>query len=675
MRKAWDFIESLSGSTIERILEEWLRLTCAKTEETEGRMNQRFHAILLDKGQTQFDPEQKEQMLRQQLARLFADGQAMQLLYRSLSPYEQKVVHYFLFQTGGDFLTCRQVEEEQFVLKPNLFQLGLIGLRRKGLVYTLRRQRGEVAYSMPEDIRESLYEAYLDVNQVQLWEVCQEEVINLRAVQPSVLVDLFWFMYVWRQEKDNCIPLTKRKSIHKRFLRMCEEKLTNRKVNLEGCPLAVTDRETYSKQMALLLDFMTRQQLIRWYKHSLVLDLDQVDQWMGNSRQEMSIRFLDYWFSHYVPSATWLQRYLADMKHLLRTRADSPAATGTTAGIQGSDWVYLLSPVEAWEDNYALPPAQDIIARLEQEIILPLMGLGLVEYAETPQGEKVWRYRWEHEQCCPWWVQPHLEVLVPQVIPFRDLWRLTQYLALDAWQDMLVLRLDQAYVQSMASGGHALEKWFIWLEQNSSTPVPETFKEQLKLWLKQPNQVKLQEMVVLEVNQEELAQAILEMPELQPFELRAATPRLLLAEKGRVDEIAHVLHKKGIHLSTEKNDDTPWPLIPFDHELIAFPRDKYRQLKVENAFPDWTEAIPAWKQLPETWKKHFTSYHAKTKRDIVQQAVTHQLRLKIEDDRGSVATIEAVDFGMEHGEWVVSDQEGKTYKLNQLNRLQLLFPV
>ncbi|MDQ0340302.1 uncharacterized protein with HEPN domain [Caldalkalibacillus uzonensis] len=658
MKQAWDLIATLSGSMIKNILGEWKGLT--PPVETANIVQELA-------GSTNIKEEQhgaEEECLRRQLAALLSDGQAIHMLYRSLSHYEQEVVHHFLFHIGDDFLTYRQVEEEQDVLKPNLFRLGLTGLIRKGVIYTLRRQWGEVAYYMPVDIRYSLYETYLKVNQTRAWEVCQESVTNLYSAHPSVLVDLFWLMYEWRQVKNTSLPLTKRRSIHKRILRTWQDRLPDREKNLEECPLTVSNRETYSKDIALLLDFMTREKLIRWYEQGAVLDLEQAEQWMSYSRQKMSEQFLQYWFSHYVPSSPWLQRYMVDMARLLNQQKDGQ-----------SEWVYLLSPVEVWERHYALPPAGEIVTRLEQEVILPLAGLGLVDYAETPQGEKVWRYHLHDENLCPWWIQPPMEVLVPQVVPFRDLWRLTEILALDSWQEMLVLSLDQAYVQRMASVQRSLTEWLGWFEQNSSTPVPETFKASLKLWQKQHNQVSLQEMTVLEIHEQELARAILQMPELQSFTLRAVTPHLLLAKGGSLPEIAQILHKKGIQLSTDKGHDGRETLKPLEPQLINFPRDKQQQLKVENVFPDYTDAIPAWNQLPDTWKKHFTSYHASTKRDMVQQAVTHQLKLKIEDNQGRVVTIEAVDCRTEQGEWVVYDQEGKYYKLNQLNRLQLLFPV
>src|SRR5690606_32754452 len=86
------------------------------------------------------------QRLRDQLAEVLLDDTRLHILYDMLSTYEKNVLRYFIFQVEDHCLTYRHLQQEAGQLKPNLFRLGLTGLRRKGLLYTLRRQWGEVAY-------------------------------------------------------------------------------------------------------------------------------------------------------------------------------------------------------------------------------------------------------------------------------------------------------------------------------------------------------------------------------------------------------------------------------------------------------------------------------------------------------------------------------------------------
>ena len=93
------------------------------------------------------------------------------------------------------------------------------------------------------------------------------------------------------------------------------------------------------------------------------------------------------------------------------------------------------------------------------------------------------------------------------------------------------------------------------------------------------------------------------------------------------------------------------------------------------SFLSLLEAIPAWNTLPELWKKQLNPYHEQTKRTMIKQAIEHELRLKVETNLGKLMEILPTEVQVEDGRWVCYDVQENKYDLEQMIRLQLLFPV
>lgn len=601
--------------------------------------------------------ELKEENVRQQLASILSSEKELALIYSHLSAYELEALKYFIFQVSEDFLTYRQIEQGMEGIRPTIFRLGLTGLRRKGLIFTVRRQWGEVAYVLPSDLGDLLYSLYSKTEEISEIESCLEPVTKDKEEYPPVYIDLFLLLDEIRTEKNSSIPLTKKGSIHKRYVRAWQERLTDRQPKLEQLSFAFGHRDTYSQQVVILLDFLTRKKIIRWYQDQLYLDQKIITEWMNLSRVEMKKQFLAYW-SSYFPPPSWLARYQKDMF----SRAEG-------------EWTYLLSFVEHWESEYSLPSIKQIKQLIIKELLDPLVGLGLIEKGITEQQEEVWRWKEEQESIGQVWVQPTLELYCPSFLSFSVLWELTRLLTLQRWENMLILSLSKPKVQATIERGESIKEWVTWLETTLRCPLPQDFKEQLYVWQRNQEQVVVSQKTIIEIEDEQLAKAWQQWPETEKFHVRQINTTLFLVDLNKQDQIIRLFAQKGFPVKQLEDDGYETNLVEEDVSVITFVLERSHDYKVESVFPDMTEAVPVWSTLPDVWKKQFTAYHEQTKRNMVEQAVQHDLKLKVETRLGDILEILPTHFQVVDGRWICYDEQDKKHELEHIRKLQLLFPV
>jgi hypothetical protein len=593
---------------------------------------------------------------REELLHVLGSREKVAVLYKSLSNYEHHVLESFIFHVGQDFLTYRQIEHGIEGIKPTLFRIGITGLRRKGLIYTVRRQWGEVAYFLPSELEYNLYSCLIEEDGFDEIESCQEDVSPIHDERPPFYTDIFTLLDDFRSKKGE-IPLTKKGSIHKIYIRSWQEKWPTRDQELEACSLIFEHRETYTAHVVLLLDFLTKRSLIRWYEGKAVLDNTETTLWMGLSRNRMREEFIQYWLSVVTPSTPWLERYIKDM----------------TLSKEG-EWYYLLSSVEVWEDRYELPAIEQVIQLVKTELLEPLVALGCIDIGKTENGEDVWRWKTYEESAADFWIQPTLELYCPGIIHFSTLWRLTNVFSFEEWENMLILTPSKQKLKRLVERGESLQEWFEWLSSISYVPIPQGLEDQLQQWQKSQQQVFISEMTVIEVGDKQVANAFEQWSETSLYTVRRITPTLFLVPTEDKQEITNIFTKRGLQVQTKHTLSAEYDKARSIIPLIVSRREALNNAKVESVYPDITEAIPGWERLPDIWKKQFSAYHDNTKHQIVDQAIQHHLILRVEDASGRILEFTPVSCQVEQGNWVCYDQQRKKFQLKQLNRMQLLFP-
>lgn len=637
-------LHTLSRPPLEQIIEEW---------QLKLGLPMNHHA--------QADEREHLSGLQNIILSALQETTTLSSLYQSLTKQEQTVLHYFIYYTFSDFLTYRQVSEQNAVTGNNAFMWGLTGLRRLGLIYTLRRQWGEVAYFMPEDLQAQMYTLLLaEKGYTQFNAVPEEDVTDqVEERMACFYQDVVLIADELSMQSEQSFPLTRQGTIHKKYTRVLQERMKDRPF-MEDMYWPELDGR-YPKYISLLLDFMTKARLLEWYDGEVCLQEGQAEHWFSKSKQEMVQHFLKYWTDVYMPSEVWIRRYLKDI--LLHWEEEG--------------FVSTLYFVERWEDEYTLPPLRDIQDILEQQVWLPLRALGLIETATTVHGEGVWRFIHEGEDAnAQIWVQPNFELFVPAVVRVADIWKMTRWFDLQEWQDMLRFTLSHRRVKLFLDrGGHMMDI-LEWLKKRVSTSIPEEIGDQLQRWQRERGQVRIYERSVIQIDDPQIAQAVQQLVAGEGFSITSIDEHLFLIPHHEKQQLLTVLHKRGFSIHEEKEfESEEEPKKRRDPELLKQTKAEVNLQDVESVVSQREDAAPEWGKLPDTWKKQFMRYDQQTLRRIVQTAVDQGLELlasdSSSDDKKNICPLEC---HFQDGHWVVFSEEAEAIKLDDINRIQLMLP-
>ncbi|MDQ0167863.1 hypothetical protein [Bacillus horti] len=614
--------------------------------------------------------DEEEKKLRGVLQEKLQEQTYIQEIYKSLSPYEKDVLRFFIFHVGRDFLSYRQIDQEVQGIKSNLFRLGLVGLRQKGLIYSFRRQWGEEAYIFPVELELAFYKYLIATSGIQSEPVLSTDTVHFSVsreredgIKPPVPAFQWMFSILddLRQTKEGKITLTQKGTLHKRVIRRWEELWDQQPLSLKAFDLSVDQREVYSNQLAVLLDYFTVRKLIYWTKHELHVQITQIDAFMQGSRAKLMGDFRSYFLERFKPKTSWMYSYLRDAGLAVNEQHSFP----------------LLQFVEQWEEHYPLPPVSELLSTIKEELIDPLHMLGLVEYRESKKQELCWRWLYPVEGPAEVWVQPNLECFCSALTPLPVLWRLTDCLEMQGWDSMIVLKLSLSRLSQAIEHDLSIPKWLDWLATHSKQPIPEAFLKQMQEWAKKTRQVSVSTIALFHIQDAQLLQAVLQFCQNEQIKVHVSTTACIGIDKLVEERVQLFLaqnqisvyraDEKGKQFSHEEKEERP--------SLINFGGSYAGQLRVENVFPDLTEAIPGWKQLPELWRKQMLPYHDQTKKEIVEKAIQHQLLVQYEAADGEIVRIHPVTSQTIAGEWVcVAEKRGKI-PLREMQRMQLLFPV
>lgn len=621
-----------------------------------------------------------EEHLRTLLTYILLDRTSVELIYESLSKYECDVLAYFIFHVERDFLSYRKIEQGLTGYKPHTFRLGLIGLRRKGLIYTLRRQWGEEGYVFPSDLQTAFYQYLLykedlegfaeSTDAVRLpTEQIQTSAPVIGRDKPAPIFQLIFFLLDdLRQIKSGTVPLTQKGTIHKRYVRIWEEVVGDNTFSLQEFDVSLEHQDTYSTKLAILLDYLTRKNLISWGQEELIINLAACNQYMHQSRAEILRDFKEYWFEYYVPKQKWMQSYYRDARLMSQTY----------------EWLPVLHFVERWEAYYQLPPIQGLIEKIKQGLLDPLYRFGLIEYALSGHQELLWRWTLAAEQETEVWLQPNLECLCSSLTPLPLLWKLTQILALKGWDQMLVLQPSEQKLALATEQGVSLQAWLEWLRSLTKFPIPDEFAEYLKGMERKTQQVLIQDTILITVSDPHLLKALVQYCTQSDIQGQALSDTQLVVQKQEEERVLSFLRQNQISIQDAKRTGESADRTEKEQSYVQrmeqggpllFSRvTAQEKLKVESVFPSFTEAIPAWNQFPDMWKKQLLSYHERTKREILDQAIEHQLLIQYESSQGELVTMKPIANHTLAGEWIcVAENRGKI-PLQDMKRMQLLFP-
>lgn len=601
---------------------------------------------------------------------LFKNPELVHQLWTSLSGIERQTVQFFYLYSSKGFFRKKEWEEKAQNHHPEL-AVGLTGLRRTGLVYTVRKLWSDIGYIMPLEVRQA-FAQYILSNEEMVREVIVSSSEALSYYIPTgrgIHLDLFaCLLYI----RDNKPTFTQKRTINRRFLQKLSPLFSLQEEHMIGWYQSVFPadiQKAYTPVEAFLLDLGLRLRLLKVENRQLDLSMPDVHRWLSMDSQSRQSQLLALLLSNFVPPAPWIDAFLFQMAH-----------TSTPY------WVSVRIMIKQLEELGLSLPA-DSLDILKRQVLHPLAGCGWIDLGES-DGDMFWRMNPTGSvQEVSWYVEPTGTVLAPPILPLDRLWRLSRIAQLEFSGDFVRGILQPAKLQLYLSEGGSEDEVLAFLQEGCPYPLPQTVSDQISSWAKQGTQIRIEQAALVTVAHPGILQELQQITTIQPFLKKIISDSEFLVEWSKLEQLSYLLRELGFEPCEGKVDRyTPLTLpvaegTPAIEEAsqeglfsLATPWEGY---KIENVLPDRVEATHRVSALPKIWTQHMQSYHPQTLKDMLRRAAELKIPVLIQKINDEEIQGIPVKVQVEMGYWMITlEQERRKYlmRIDDIKRIRLVIP-
>ncbi|WP_139489408.1 hypothetical protein [Brevibacillus dissolubilis] len=620
------------------------------------------------------------------------DEAFLSALWAGLRDVEKEAARLFILESSHGFY--RKKEWDQLTADKAHLAWGLTGLRRLGLVLTVRKMWSEVGYMMPLEVRHALGQQIMsqqqdssepDVISIGSFQTLSYDVISGRGIHLDIVALLLFV-------RDQEMKLTQKNQLHRRMIQrimplisMLDEHVGH--LYTERFPAEV--RQAYPASLAVLLDIVFRMRLLYIQDKRLALSESIVDQWLSMQKVERWERIMQLLISDYLPKEAWIEAFVSEMRR-----------------ISHSEWIAVEASLQQLRvKGYTIP--SDAQEQLRNWWLHPLLGFGCVELGEHPEAGLCWRWNptviYAEVEQGQWYVEPTGTVIIPPTVPLTRMWQIGRLGELNFDGDMVRCVLTSGQVQTYIGNGGSEEQILSFLQENCPYPLPESITELVEKWGQNARQIRFQTLVRVRTANPRLLDELKQLPMLQTFltEVISDTDFLIPCEQeadlmerlrqcgyepqaGKIERFTPLVESLQADRESSADGDAVTALA--EHEIEAETEttglfqaeNPWTGYRIENVFPDQYDSMPQLAMLPKMWTSHYQSYHPQTLRDLFRRArelkLTTQLELRSgQEYKGTTHNIE-----VEMGYWIVTleteQRKRHKVKLDEIGRVRLLLP-
>lgn len=572
--------------------------------------------------------------------------------WKVMTREEKQMLVYILFVVGHDMLTYRQMEQYARNTAPLAAYSGLTGLRRRGLVYTLRRLWGEVAYVMPYDLQ-AVWRAHIRAIEKKV-EPLHIRMDGFKPV-PAIWDVLFTITHTYRHEP---IALTKKGVLPMKIRRRLQALIPYAEELIDTVYVPDTD---YTAREKFVVDLLLQTGALQLY---------ETDAGLVYQVENKAVCRLFAGRRSYVQARVWqATKEIVGRLH--------PLYPGMLEGLAMDDEV----DVEALYDRERIllaeaggTPDQQAWDGFMNHVLPLLVGLGF-GCCHT-SGSCVW-FSWNGQKPGVYeetgtderlgYVQPTMDVLLLPSAPYDVRWEMGAYAALVDQQEVWTFRLTpQSVRDGMRSRGRA--DLDVLLTKIQGTDIPEPVRTQLERWMNSGQTATFDHVLFLRCPDEAVADWL------------AGESSLTHAVRERLNSCDFLIHEAGwsmVRTALEKHNI----LVRSAEETVLRPfvvqKADEAGFKVESVFPVLEDSLPELRDIPAIWYKNWQTYHVSTLRNMLSKAQMLGVPLRLEVGTSEWGEARVTEIRNEDGQYRVRfavEGDSRTIPLQEVGRVSWKLP-
>lgn len=603
------------------------------------------------------------------LESIWSNPAIMETVYRELSVRERNVLHILVASIGSEPFDWPRLERQTLpVMSGAEAKVGFLLLLKKGLVYMFRKSWGEHVYVLAEDALALWQRLLIPSLPGPLQSLAGESGgMEYHEASGAGLTSLLFQTLVLFEHNE--MKLTKSGALHKKQLQKWSELLTLNDERFTGLSLKYAYADIYPFKIAVMLEFLSRLQLIEQREEQFGLRERAVHRWLSITEREQTKQLYRIWQRVAFPGTAWLQ-------HAALLMERQPVDVWFTAeGLV--QWLHANKLLPAGLEDPAR--FQELVEQLKQQWIYPLTAFGWVEQGTAGADGDPALYRWRvhplEAAATPaesgeegFYVQPDFEILVPPHVSSLVRWELSA-IADQVKADLVsVYKLGKESLQRGLEKGRKLDELLRFLDQHSLYGIPDNVKLTLEQWAKPFGKVQLAEVLLLRCEDAEVAEAVGKLPGSAECLLEPIGDRAWIIREDQLKRLTELLDKAGwmpgklkllgdsgplegskpagstrapedeVHASaldqrlgdySTSKADSSGDSIPIADKGFLYSKHTFMYFDMEPKIPEVRDLYPDLQGVPQGWMKDYRTYHASTRREMVEKALEWKTALQI----------------------------------------------
>jgi hypothetical protein len=579
------------------------------------------------------------------LSDLLTDPSCLAELVPHLSADEKNTLRLILSTFGCEPFT-RDALEKQSALRMAGAQvaIGLLGLRRVGIIAAFRKAWGEQLFVLPEDAfaawQQLLYPsvelrtsgdnsalALLEAENTGHFSKTDQEATpyNPRGLAQQ----LFHFLVACYQQPS--LPLTNKGTLHKKQLSKVTQHLSLPREILRSAGLTYAFRDIYDDQAVLMLEMAIRMGIISGQGDQYLFNQEACMSWLQGSYDEQQGHLYRIWRQLLLPAPAWLQHGISLME-----RVGSRRWYEVDAIVKGI-WV-CCSHMGQLDEESSLRQA------FVSTWIAPLSIFRFLELS-TDQKGILW-FRWlitpvqmastvkeddrisiETNLKLPsLYVQPDFEMLLPPDVSLRTEWDIAAFSDLQTTDLVRTYRLTKESFYRAWEKGISSEEIIHILQENAYYDVPSHITVTLQQWGEQSGKLHFAEVTLLRCRSSDVADALLRNEKCLPFLEDRISGSDFIVLREHLSLLAKCLENMGFNpRSSRKNKHSEVSYSVSSPEIqtagLCYSRDTIQLYEMDTQLPERDDLYPEMQDIPLSWLQEFRAYHGSTRKEMIRKAI------------------------------------------------------
>jgi hypothetical protein len=518
-------------------------------------------------------------------------------------------------------------------------------LRKKGIVFGLRKSWGEELLLLPEDMLPLWQKLLFPVSLVE----AEREALEMGDTFGSTGMAAYDVLHLLYYLRRSPVKNTRQGSLPKAAVRKLEQSLLVQDSDLKDADIRSAFPDAYGPALSSVMDMAIRAGLVRLVDEEWSLHKPTLGEWLDQPLEAIMQELYQKWAECAKGGEAW----------------ELHAWTQVEEAVPGK-W-YILDRLFEWLRDCGMINRindQDL-EHFVQARLIPMQAFGWIRLMRLPGNETAFCLSFPLRGCTaitptPYSgviVQSDLEIILMPSPPAALLWELMSWCEGTSRGDIYVFRITKDSIKRGVEQGITAEHMTEVLSSSSCVPVDDRVLSTIKDWAGRLRGT-LQTGVTLLQLEDPSLQELVESHEACSKHLHNKIgDSTYIVSPSHAEALLKEMDKLGIAIFRNKEEDTlGHPIstgtIP---NPVLIPKLQDPVFAASVLEEDYTSE---WRNVPASWWKEAGKYHMSTRKDIVRKAIDWKAPIRLLSHEGASWDIIPRAIKEEEGGWAIQGLRG-----------------